>query len=521
MLLTKSSTFQRIIAGIVVLFSFLFWKQIGNMFTYSNSHETNRGIRVAHAYYGSIKKIDPAKVATMAQAGILRTIYGRLVEYTSDGQIVPGIVERFEWVGDEIHFIFPSGHKTIDGWPITARDAEISLKRLLLKGTNTHGDLRMFLCRDTKLSNVNDYCSGIRTEGEVLVLKPITRTKGQFLLPLLASADYSIIPSRAINLDNSDLDIIDFRNTSGVYYLAHEDTSGGFLLRANSKHPNYSSRIPQEASFIPVRGEESVEKFRNGEIDLILPHDGASIKTILALHSMHSDLNIHRTLNIRLWKISFSRMGQKNLSKSERIVLGTRIREAYLNSLNEESLTPSIEFFPTFGEGSLSSHQTESLKRTFSDALESKPRLRRNVTIAVRPGQKKKYVEALKHIENLEVQEFVKPPWLLPDNEQPEVYIGFTDSAFYEDISLISYNIDHGTFGMSREEGMHWLNSYMEIPDRALRLSKLRELHFKILTEAYVIPIGSAPFVAVARAPWKLNFSKFSASSPLWLVRRD
>ena len=103
----------------------------------------------------------------------------------------------------------------------------------------------------------------------------------------------------------------------------------------------------------------------------------------------------------------------------------------------------------------------------------------------------------------------------------PDIFLGGPDTGFMEDIGLISYSINAGIFGLNKEDGQKWLKQYMQILDKKERLKKLRELHFKVLSEGTLIPLISAPYVALARKPWRMELPQIYANNPLWLVKKN
>jgi len=94
-----------------------------------------------------------------------------------------------------------------------------------------------------------------------------------------------------------------------------------------------------------------------------------------------------------------------------------------------------------------------------------------------------------------------------------------TDTGFMEDINLISYSINAGFFGISKDSGQKWLADYMGLKDSESRLAALRQLHFKSLENAMAVPLIASPYVAMIRSPWKIGLSELFANNQLWLIR--
>ena len=60
----------------------------------------------------------------------------------------------------------------------------------------------------------------------------------------------------------------------------------------------------------------------------------------------------------------------------------------------------------------------------------------------------------------------------------------------------------------------------MKIVEKAKRLPKLRELPKSLLLNGDVVPLYISSYLAVARAPARMEISKFFAGTPMWKVYR-
>ena len=103
----------------------------------------------------------------------------------------------------------------------------------------------------------------------------------------------------------------------------------------------------------------------------------------------------------------------------------------------------------------------------------------------------------------------------------PHAYIGGPDTGFNEDISLISYSLTAGFFGLTEKERQVWLADYMSKPNKNGRLQMLQKIHESSLRDALFVPLFSGPYTALARSGWKIHLSKILANNPLWLITKD
>lgn len=88
-----------------------------------------------------------------------------------------------------------------------------------------------------------------------------------------------------------------------------------------------------------------------------------------------------------------------------------------------------------------------------------------------------------------------------------------------EDISLISYSLNAGLLGLQKSERTKWLSDYMATDDKALRIQKLKALHFKALAEPFIVPLMASPYAALVRKPWKMELSELYANNQLWRIK--
>ncbi|WP_447956667.1 peptide ABC transporter substrate-binding protein [Vreelandella sp. EE7] len=77
--------------------------------------------------------LDPQRSSGVWESRIIREMFETLVSYSPEGELVPGLAERWEMneAGDELTLYLREGAEWSDGEPITADDALYSLRRLL------------------------------------------------------------------------------------------------------------------------------------------------------------------------------------------------------------------------------------------------------------------------------------------------------------------------------------------------------------------------------------------------------
>jgi hypothetical protein len=436
------------------------------------------------------------------------------------GEIVPGVAEAYRWEGEELHLTIRKNLKTVTGVPITAADAEFSLKRLLTMPGNTHGNFRELLCGHNGLKSINDQCEGIRSEEGELILKTTAAGK-TFLLPMLVTLDFAIIPRGSV--DPKTLKIVDFTNTSGPYYVAKDSETGEMELKANPNHYHYSRTMPQEIHFVPST-TNSLEAFKAGRVDYISTVDAARADEVIEFSHSNSEAVLHTTMNIRSFILTFTRRGQREIPPEQRFALGQKIRMALWSALaGRNGYEKSMQFFPSFGEGALDQERMKKIGERF-EAAGTAPGVPLRLAL-VRLGNTEKFVAAIrKAVPEIDAYESPKNPNFMkftnPD-EEPQLILSGPDTGFQEDIGLITYSLNAGYFGMTEAERKAWLVRYMDTLDKSDRIDLLKSLHESVLSTPVIVPLLVAPYAAIARKPWKIGLSQLYANNQLWLIQAN
>ena len=487
----------------------------------NNSTGEAMTLKVAFPYKRPIDAYEPTKIHLAPEYVLLENIYSPLVELSKDnGTPLAGVAESFQWKDGQLHLVIRNDLKTIDGHSINAKDVVFSLKRLLVLSENTHGNFKDIICPGKTLKTVDTECSAISLRGNTVIIAPPDGEKA-FLVPMLASIDFAILPRASV--DPKTLKITDYRNTSGPYYVDSDDGNGNIKLKAKKSHYNYSPNIPQEIILVPsgIEGtSDSITLFEQGKVDFITTIDKLNPEKIIS-YAKKSGHTLHSTTNIRTFLLFFTPKGLKKYSLQERLVIGKKMKKIFHHHYkNIHGYEKTNQFFPALGDGSLDEKESKLIDSIYK-GVENKEIKGLKLSI-VRLGKIQQYEKALREeFEDIDVSEGKNiPAFSKYDNEAeiPDCLIGGPDTGFIEDIGLISYSMYAGFFGIERKESSRWLARYMKISDKSKRLEKLKELHFQSLKNAIIIPLVSAPYVALARRPWEIKLSRLYANNPLWPI---
>lgn len=481
-------------------------------------------LRVAFPYSAPAKFYEPTRIHLAPEYIFLENTFSPLVELSpKDGSIQKGLAEKWSWHGDELRFEMRKNLRTIDGKPITAEDAAFSLKRLLVRTQNTHGNLKDLVCGGASVKTIEDRCEGIRAEGDTLILK--ISGKSAFILPMLSGIDFAIIPRTSV--DPSTLDIVDYRNTSGPYYVSQDSEAGHIELTLNPGHYHAASDIPQKIVLVPTDPNNkaaSIDLFKAGKVDFITTIDAARPEQIFALSKEISNSNFHATANIRTFALFFTERAMKNLSRDERLLLGSETKKALsAHFLGLPGYENTNQFFPIHGDGAIESAKAEAIGNRVSSL--KKDGLTKPIPVTVvRAGDVPTYKRLIEvSLPQVVVTEGKAPPAFVQyssEEEKPYAFIGAPDTGFNEDISLISYSLTSGIFGLSPEDRQKWLADYMALSEKGQRMEKLKKIHEHALEDVLFMPLFSSPYAALAAHGWEIQLSKILANNPLWLVKK-
>lgn len=461
-----------------------------------------------------ISSIDPALVVNAWQSNLIRSLYSTLVYYDTNGRIRGGAAERFEVRNNTLLFFIRNSLTTVSGIPITAEDVFLSFKRLLILNKNTHGKLADYIKCETAPKKISDNCDGIRFTNNIFEIELKDAKYASILLPMLAGADYAILPKQSVSYD-SDLKIRDYRETSGAYFI-DSVTKEKVRFRVNPTHYLIDSRNPDVIELALLDGNPN-EQFKNGKFDLIPTFGRLYDRDIKSLGDL-SDYNIHKTMPIKLFKIHFTPKGRARLSREERLSVGYHLRKAFLEAFEGKvELEPTHEYFVVVGQGTLSPNEIDNIKKEMAKAEGA---IKREVTADITvtwPEKAAAIVEQIPHFKYKELKEHQDGI----SADDPDVFIVDTDAGGFDNISLLSYLQYLGDLGMTDSEFRQWLNQYLDTTDPAARSEISRTLHYNMLYNAHVIPIAVQPYYGIARKPWKIEAYQMFAGSPFWTIKRE
>lgn len=456
----------------------------------------------------SINDIDPANISYANEAIVLDNLYGNLITYDNEGNLITDLADKFYWDGESYNFVF-GNKKTSQGQQITAHDAELSLKRLLILSKNSHGKLTSYICGTREVKKIDDYCSGITVEDNILKIKATEEVSYDLILSLLTGVDFKIIPSSAID-KNYPYRIKDYANTTGPYYFV-DDKKSKFKFSVNSYY-SQSNKIEIRNWEIVARGLfESIDNIDH-EIDIITT--ASYVDWSKDKNKKYDSVSIFSTLPISIELMVFTQYGMDAFTVSERAKIANLLK-IYLKNKFDLTKMDTYQFFPKDGSGWLDWDKeviVQGVRNNITD-------FNRKIKI----GFPKSVFSKLTNLDELKKNNIeIVVSELHNINKDKDLVAEFvsTDSNFQEDISLLEYNFNFGIFTVSNTDTVNWMASYTR-KNKIERLYMLKELQFELLSSIKIAPLYSmAYYLVIAGSDWEFNMSKSSASTHLWKIQK-
>lgn len=470
---------------------------------------------------------DPARTRrAFGQYFFLENTYTPLLEYTPDGKLVSALAEHFELRGSDAHFRIRRGAVTAGGRELDAYDAEASLKRLFILDRETHGALEAALCGGRHLAGLADACPGIRVLDGGRSLQLSFSEPRPLIFQTLAAPEFSVVPRSA--LDPATLAIADYRETSGPYYVDSDDGAGNIVLKANPRHFHYSPAMPDRVALVPYSpesGETPLKMLLDGRVDHVTTLERIPCDEMIDFAAAHrGEVTLHRTYPIKLFVVTFTSKGLKELTARERWETGQALKKIHNSAvLSRSGYEPAGQVFTL--EGTLPESALKAIEagfgRSASGPVTSKDILGWDGTGTIYAGaaalaETLPGLKLMKVHKNPNFTDFRKEK--LPE---PHFYVGGYNVGLQDDIGLISYHMNAGTLLPEKGTKEEWLLAYSREADKARRFEMMRALQYSSLERAVSVPMATVPYAALVRKPWKFGMPRHHAGNQIWRIYRD
>jgi ABC-type transport system substrate-binding protein/class 3 adenylate cyclase len=240
-------------------------------------------LRVATSFLPN--DLDPKSAIAWPNIQACMQLFDRLVEAWPERTIVPSLAERWEISDDGLRYIFRlrEGLTWSDGTPLTARDVEFGIKRVLdpeSPGSSVAVYFALEHGEDTYLGRNTDWGAvGVRALDDRTVEFRLN-APAPYFMSVMNRPDGGPQPRHALE------GIADARVVSGAFEVA-ERTDERLVLRRRSERPGNVSEVEL------VRRElaDSVAEYERGEVDLV-PIRYTPVYADLMPEPLHEDVRL-------------------------------------------------------------------------------------------------------------------------------------------------------------------------------------------------------------------------------------
>ena len=212
---------------------------------------------------------DPAKIQFTGDWYFLDHVSSGLVGYSNEERkFVPRLAEKWSVGPDGVYrFTLRKDARFSDGSPLTAKDVEASIKRLIAKRTSTHFPLWDYIEGTDQVVNLTSSCSAIRVLSEHEIEIDLKSKSESFFLQL-ASPETGIWSTNDIDPVSLELKPTRF---SGPYFFAGLEGDDAILKRNDNspiskEFPNSPRRLRLSTAPLP----EAEQKLSEGQLDFLI-----------------------------------------------------------------------------------------------------------------------------------------------------------------------------------------------------------------------------------------------------------
>ncbi|MDC9592348.1 ABC transporter substrate-binding protein [Xenorhabdus sp. IM139775] len=304
-----------------------------------------------------VTSLDPHKVEGGPETIIIRNLLEGLVTTGPNGEIVPGVAERWENEGYKVWtFYLRHNAKWRDGKPVTAQDFAYSWRRLADPAT---GSPYTSYLQYAYIQHAGDILKGIKSP-EQLGVKALDDHRLQitlsqpvpYLVDMLSHTAMKPVRQDVVEKWGNKWTLPENYIGNGAYRLEDWVVNERIVLTRNPQYWNDKESIIGKGTFLPVvSGVSGVNRYRSGEIDITdnaIPPD--------LYQKIKRDIPDQLRISPYLCTFYYEINNHKPLFKDK------RVREAIKLSLDRDIITerimgqgqiPAYGFTPTYIDGGL------------------------------------------------------------------------------------------------------------------------------------------------------------------------
>lgn len=472
--------------------------------------EKPNNLRIMFHDIFKMSEFNHLKIDYAHEHGIAKSISSRLIEINESNNIVAGLAKKFWWDDGKLYFELKDKIVSSKGDRITAYDVKNSFEKIIAYGKSTHVKFKDFFDCSQKCDFI-DILSDTK-----FFLKPTKNSKQ--LIDMLVNPEASIFPSSAIKETGYD-----YTNTTGLYSFA-EATNEVVIFHSNKQHYLYEDTLADQITLVLFgwNPDEIINSFKNNTIDAYPTYHVYGAEELNKQFADQEKFHIFKTFPLNVKSVIFTERGMTELSIKRRAAISEKIRK-YYTSQQQTLSKPAYQFFSVYGDNLLSQKKVSELRL---DKVDTSNETGRGIFVTAESSEKARYMES-------DMAPFLPDIVALAYNRQelrdktyddirsiPHLYVSSVDSAFSDNATLMNYIMSYPLFDKYIENREEWLSNYISSDDKK-RKDLIESLQEKFLSDYSIVPLMSVQSFAMAKYPWKVRKSKYSAGTPFWAFRYE
>lgn len=217
--------------------------------------------------------LDPQRSSGVWETRIIREMFEPLVSYGPEGELVPGLAERWEMdeTGETLTLYLRDGLEWSDGKPLTANDALFGLRRLLNPEIAAYNAQLYYPIEGALAVNVGDAppeSLGVEALDEHTLRIHLERPTAWFM-QALAMSEAAPLPEHYLTQRGERWIIPGQTPVSGPFTLAQWQPQDHVTLTKNPAYYAAENVALDEAIFYPIEdANTALTRYRAGELDI-------------------------------------------------------------------------------------------------------------------------------------------------------------------------------------------------------------------------------------------------------------
>ncbi|WP_019934064.1 ABC transporter substrate-binding protein [Oceanimonas smirnovii] len=234
--------------------------------------------------------LDPHKVEGVPEANVLRDLFEALVNSGPNGEVVPGVAERWE-TDDNLVYLFHlrKDARWSNGDAVTAADFEYAFKRAV--DPNTASPYSWYLEKAT-IVNATEVVNGDKPASELGVkaldehtLQITLASPVPYFVSMLSHTSTYPVHRATVEKYGDEWTRVGNMVSNGAYQLKNWVVNERIELKRNPHYWNNNATVVEEVTFLPIASQNAeMNRFLSGELDMTYEIPLEHFKRLQASH---------------------------------------------------------------------------------------------------------------------------------------------------------------------------------------------------------------------------------------------